>query len=85
MTHAVAKFFAAFFIAITMMAGLAPAAGAQSDLLFGQNHYYSVVFRGNGEAVVYAKMIIPNPGDTPLADLSFQVPGAIPTEWPFTK
>jgi len=80
MTHAVAKFFAAFFIAITMMAGLAPAAGAQSDLLFGQNHYYSVVFRGNGEAVVYAKMIIPNPGDTPLADLSFQVPGAIPTE-----
>lgn len=80
MTHAVAKFFAAFFIAITMVAGLAPAAGAQSDLLFGQNHYYSVVFRGNGEAIVYAKLVIPNPGDTPLSELSFQVPGAVPAE-----
>ena len=80
MNQTVAKFFAAFFIAITMVAGLAPAAGAQSELLFGQSHYYSVVFRGNGEAVVYAKLVIPNPGDTPLADLSFEVPGAVPTE-----
>jgi len=80
MTHPVAKFFAAFFITITFAAGFAPAAGAQSDLLFGQSHYYSVVFRGNGEAVVYAKLVIPNPGDTPLADLSFEVPGAVPTE-----
>jgi hypothetical protein len=80
MTHAVAKFFAAFFIIITMVAGFAPAAGAQSELLFGQSHYYSVVFRGNGEAVVYAKMVIPNPGDTPLANLSFEVPNAVPSE-----
>jgi len=80
MTKTVAKLFAAFFIALTALAGFAPAAGAQSELLFGQSHYYSVVFRGNGEAIVYAKMVIPNPGDTPLADLSFEVPSAVPTE-----
>ncbi len=80
MTNTVAKFFAAFFIIISMVAGFAPAAGAQSELLFGQSHYYSVVFRGNGEAVVYAKMVIPNPGDAPLADMSFEVPNAVPAE-----
>jgi hypothetical protein len=80
MTKTVAKLFAAFFIALTALAGFAPAAGAQSELLFGQSHYYSVVFRGNGEAIVYARLVIPNPGDTPLADLSFEVPSAVPTE-----
>jgi hypothetical protein len=76
----VAKGLAAFFITMIAVTGFAPAAGAQSELLFGQTHYYSVVFRGNGEAIVYAKMVIPNPGDTPLADLSFELPDAIPTE-----
>jgi hypothetical protein len=80
MTKAVAKFFAAFFVAVAALAGFAAPSSAQSELLFGQSHYYSVVFRGNGEAIVYAKLVIPNPGDTPLADLSFEVPGAVPTE-----
>jgi len=80
MIKIVAKIFAAFFIVITALAGFAAPSSAQSELLFGQSHYYSVIFRGNGEAIVYAKMVIPNPGDTPLADLSFEVPGAVPTE-----
>ena len=29
-------------------------ASAQNDLFFGQNHFYAVIFRGNGESVVYA-------------------------------
>ncbi|MFH0873790.1 MAG: hypothetical protein V1846_03035 [Candidatus Komeilibacteria bacterium] len=55
-------------------------ASAQSELLFGQSHYYSVVFRGNGEAIVYAKIAITNSQDTPMTDFSFEIPGVTPSE-----
>ena len=49
-------------------------AGAQSELLFGQSHNYSVVFRGNGEAIVYARIVLSNPEETELKDFSFELP-----------
>ncbi|NOY14869.1 MAG: hypothetical protein GXP43_01485 [bacterium] len=53
---------------------------AQSGLLFGQNHFYTVVFRGNGEAVVYVKMVITNPNDRLMTNFSFTVPKVSPSE-----
>lgn len=52
------------------------AAQNQHEILFGQKHWYTVVFRGNGEAVVSAKLVISNPNETPMTDFSFQIPGA---------
>ena len=54
--------------------------GIGSDLFFGQNHYYSVIFRVNGEAIVYAKLVVTNSGDEPMTDFSFEVPKVDPYE-----
>lgn len=48
--------------------------GAQGEILFGQRHYYSVLFRGNGEAIVTARLELTNPNDQPLSEFSFQIP-----------
>ncbi|HEY4518380.1 MAG TPA: hypothetical protein VJG48_02015 [Candidatus Paceibacterota bacterium] len=53
---------------------------AQSELFFGQSHYYSVIFRGNGEAIVYAKLVVKNLEDKPLTEYSFEMPKATPSE-----
>lgn len=53
---------------------------AQNQLLFGQNHFYTVVFRGNGEAVVYAKIVLTNTEDKPLTQFSFEIPKITPNE-----
>jgi hypothetical protein len=55
-------------------------ASVQGELFFGQNHSYTVTFRGNGEAIVYAKMIITNPDEKPLKEFSFEIPKVSPTE-----
>lgn len=55
-------------------------AQSQGNLLFGQKHYYTVVFRGNGEAIVYAKLVVTNTGDQPMTDFSFEMPKATPSE-----
>ena len=41
---------------------------------FGQDHSYSVTFRGNGEAVISLKVIFSNLTDKPLQKLTFRVP-----------
>jgi len=51
-----------------------------NSLLFGQKHSYSVVFRGNGEAITYAKIVIPNREDQALSDFSFEIPKVDPYE-----
>ncbi len=51
-----------------------------NSLLFGQKHSYSVVFRGNGEAITYAKIVIPNREDQALGDFSFEIPKVDPYE-----
>ncbi|MGA1046533.1 MAG: hypothetical protein ACO3UU_00835, partial [Minisyncoccia bacterium] len=45
-----------------------------SSLLFGQKHSYSVVFRGNGEAITSAKIVIPNREEQSLSEFSFEIP-----------
>ena len=51
-----------------------------NSLLFGQKHSYSVVFRGNGEAITYAKIVIPNREEQALGDFSFEIPNVDPYE-----
>lgn len=53
---------------------------AQGELFFGQNHSYTVIFRGNGEAIVYAKIAITNPDEKQLTEFSFEIPKVSPTE-----
>lgn len=60
--------------------GLAAPVSAQSELLFGQKHYYSTVFRGNGETIVYAKLILPNTSESPMREFSFELPRAAASE-----
>jgi hypothetical protein len=45
-----------------------------NSLLFGQKHSYSVVFRGNGEAITYAKIVIPNREEQAMSEFSFEIP-----------
>lgn len=55
-------------------------ASAQDELFFGQNHSYTVIFRGNGEAITYAKIAITNPDEKLLTEFSFEIPKVSPTE-----
>jgi hypothetical protein len=57
-----------------------PVYANQTDLLFGQRHSYKVVFRGNGEAVVYAHITANNTADKPLEELALEFPGIHPQE-----
>ncbi len=58
-----------------------PTASAESvDLFFGQDHSYSVIFRGNGEAIVYAKLAFTNGGEEDQTDYSFSLPKVTPSE-----
>lgn len=73
------KFIFSLFIGILMFMLLAAEkpASAQSELFSGQKHSYTVIFRGNGEAVVFAKININNVAEKPITDFSFELAGAI--------
>ena len=47
----------------------------------GQDHSYSVTFRGNGEAVVALKVALTNKGETPLSEVKLRVPRISPQEF----
>ena len=51
-----------------------------SEGFLGQDHSYSVTFRGNGEAVVSAKIIFTNSGEEPLDTISLRVPRVEPKD-----
>jgi hypothetical protein len=53
------------------------ASAASSDLLFGQQHSYSVTMRGNGEAVVLARIVFSNISDQPQQTFEFTIPGTV--------
>ncbi len=55
-------------------------ASAQTELLFGQKHFYSVFFRGNGESITYARIVITNNQETPMTEFNFEIPKVTPTE-----
>ncbi len=67
-------------LSLFVLVGFAGTSSAQSELLFGQNHFYTVIFRGNGEAITYAKIAITNPDEKPMTEFSFEVPKVSPTE-----
>jgi len=46
----------------------------QQGFPFGQNHKYSVVLRGNGEAVVTLNTVFSNQTEKPLSSLTFRIP-----------
>ncbi len=78
------KFFAKIIslvsVSIFILVGFAGVASAQNELLFGQSHFYTVIFRGNGEAITYAKIAITNPDEKPLTEFSFEIPKVAPSE-----
>lgn len=45
-----------------------------NETLFGENQYYTVTFRGNGEAIVTMKAIITNNKDKDLSSISLSLP-----------
>ncbi len=58
-----------------------PLAFAQdTGLLIGQNHFYSVFFRGNGEAIVFGRITINNQNDRWLDEFSLEIPKVNPAE-----
>lgn len=77
-----------FIIAITdtifaqdsaRFAPLPPVDGMPSQL-FGQHQSYSVVFRGNGEAVVNLRLLFSNTQSSNLASLSLRIPKVEPKD-----
>lgn len=48
--------------------------------LLGQDHHYSVMFRGNGEAIVTARIVFANEDEAPLSTLSLRVPRVDPKD-----
>lgn len=75
-----AKIVSLISISVFVFVGFAGIASAQNELLFGQNHFYTVIFRGNGEAITYAKIAITNPDEKRLTEFSFEMPKVSPTE-----
>ena len=51
----------------------------QQGAFLGQNHAYSVVFRGNGEAVINARIVVANSTDKPLKELILRIPNVTAT------
>ncbi len=47
----------------------------QGSTFFGQKHSYTVVFRGNGEAVVNARIVVGNSTEDPLKEVNLRIPG----------
>lgn len=60
---------------------IAPLPGIDSAIgLLGQQQYYSVQMRGNGEAVVVARLIFSNTTAVPLETVALRIPRVIPTD-----
>ena len=59
-----------------------PVPGGQKMPFGGENHWYSVVFRGNGEAVVTLRVALYNTNEdgTPLSKVWLRLPEIIPSD-----
>jgi len=84
-------FIAALFVFSLLVAGrsafaqvsnnmIVPPSGDGPSELFGQNQWYSVVFRGNGEAIVSLRVLFTNTQSSPMNILSLRVPKVIPND-----
>ncbi len=72
------KYLAMFLLTVcaitTAWAGFTPRPVRAADLLFGtQQHAYSVILRGNGEAIVFGRIVVPNDGDEQLTEIALDL------------
>ncbi len=75
------KTFLLAVLTISLAFTAAPTRAQESDLLSGQKHYYSTLFRGNGEAIVYAKIVLTNNNTQPQTEFEFEIPRATVSEF----
>lgn len=76
----ISKYLLSFiFLSVIFLTSYKPTE-AQGGLFFGQEHRYSVILRGNGGAVVYARIALTNGDEQLLREISFEIPGVNPTE-----
>ncbi len=68
-------FLAGLILALSV-SGPIQAKAQTGDLFNGQDHNYSVIFRGNGEAVVYGTITFTNTGTDPVKSFALQIPKA---------
>lgn len=68
-------------LGLLLLLNVVPVHGQQSDLLSGQKHYYSTLFRGNGEAIVYARIVLTNNDSKPQSEFNFEIPRATVSEF----
>lgn len=57
-----------------MIAPMPPVPGGDVNA-FGQNHFYSVIFDGEGEAIVAAKLKVQNTGKENISEMQIEIPG----------
>jgi len=53
---------------------------AQENLIFGQNHAYSVYVKSNEEAFIFARLVLTNPDEKPMTNTSFTLSNAKASE-----
>lgn len=63
-----------------MMMPIAPPSAETQPYFLGQDQYYTVTFRGNGEAIVTGKIIFSNLDASPKNDISFKVTNVQPQD-----
>ncbi|KKR10797.1 MAG: hypothetical protein UT39_C0015G0010 [Candidatus Woesebacteria bacterium GW2011_GWA1_39_21] len=52
----------------------------QTNTFLGQNHSYSVIFRGNGEGIVNLRVALGNSGTEAIKEVNLRVPAVAPTD-----
>lgn len=57
---------------------IAPLPPNSSFSILGQNHTYTVLLRGNGEAIVTAQIVFSNQSNAKISSLTYRVPRVIP-------
>jgi hypothetical protein len=62
------------FFAFQNVFGLGVMSRAQDSIFMGQKHNYHVIFRGNGEAIVYANIEFTNTTDNTINEYVFESP-----------
>lgn len=73
------------FFALGIVIAPGSVSAQTGDLFSGQDHSYSVIFRGNGEAVVYGKIDFTNTGEEPVKKFSLEIPSVKPGELMFLQ
>ncbi len=71
------RFLRAFVIFLLLFLSFPINSFAQAPNFLGQNHKYSVVLRGNGEAIISMKAVVSNLGTDPISNIKLKLPGSV--------